>query len=284
MVILFSSRQFMENLKKLFVKNLQFEKILGGSSLPLLTTLAIPEMAAKGRQGKLKDMTIEQIILFSGLSRDTVYRTMDNLIMAGGVNRIGKCYRISNGIPELEEFIEQFAYNFASGVVNEITSEFESINDNKLKPIQTTIRFVAGGEIIFSIPYGFEVKMTHPIIPTGLTAFIQDGLIFHTSVNYYHYSIGQRNLRKEDFALDHLLVDPTSVRNVSYVMLYLLKNKREIDWDYLIAIGSLFGLQEMVINIVDYLIKLPLHEVEYAWPIPKIKEFIELCDLYGVRY
>jgi len=292
-VVDLTNQRFMEHLKRLFSRNLQFENMLGGSAVPLLFALVIPGMAAGknlDRSMGPRGLTVKQIRSFSRLSRDTIYRTLNKLMLAGAVFKDGDRCGISASMNELHEFIEQYAYFRGSEIVAGLMGETRVIRDAQGEMGTTvgsrkmTSHFVAGGELIVSVSHELSLPRSTHVAPTAITAFQQDGLMFQTSTDYYHYSMAGRTLGREDFAIDHILLDPGSVRNLSYSMLYLLKSGDDVDWDYLLETGSIFGVGEITRTIIDYLHSMSNGGKEFPWPFPGFKEFKDLCNLYGIKY
>jgi len=150
--------------------------------------------------------------------------------------------------------------------------------------VQVLKHFQAGGELIFSVPYEVELDDVPQVTPTSFTAFLSEGLEFRTARKYYHYSMGSREIQKEDAAIDHLLLDPHSIQNVAYSMLYLQNLGHEVNWPYFFEVGQLFNTTDLLETMKRFLDKLPEVEPGLTKPFPSTKEFKELCDLYGVKY
>ena len=111
---------------------------------------------------------------------------------------------------------------------------------------------------------------------TGVTAMSMRGLQFISDTRYYHYAYGQPRLRPEDIALHNILVDPNSTRNISYSLLFLMKEG--YDSKYLLRQGDAIGASEISRHIVEYLKGKAVENAHF----PKRSDMVDLCAQYGV--
>lgn len=281
MILELTVYDFNEPLKRLFSRNLQFDKLLSGSAGLILTVLVMPSMA--GRESIGCGLRVKHIQLYSGCSRGTVASTLKRLMQAGAVYLDGGCYRLSRGLRELEEFVHQYALYQGSAVLQNLVQatddELERSNH-----IQVLKHYQAGGEILFSVPQEVVLGDDTHVTTTSFTAFRREDLEFRTTRDYYHYSMGGRPIRKEDVALDHLLLDPHSFQNTAYSMMYLLKSAEEVDREYLVDTARMFGVDHIVREMLRYLEHVRDDAYARSRPFPSKPEFRDLCVLYGVRY
>ena len=278
-----STQNFIEPLKRLLAQNLQHHRLLGGSALPLLTVLVMPSMAAHNGGQPVPGLPPKRIQAFSGLSRSTVHQTLKDLMKAGAVYRIGRDYGISGRMRRLGEFVRQYALYQGSMIVQRWVQT--AVEDQHQKaPAQILKHFQAGGELIFTVPYEVELADDPHITPTSFTTFMSEDLEFRTPLKYYHYSMGGRQLQKEDAAIDHLLLDPRNVQNVAYSMLYLKALGDRVNWSYVMEMGRLFNIFDLLETMRRFLNRFPHVEPDPPGPVPSPEEFRDLCVLYGVRY
>ena len=275
----FSVHPFSETLKQMFSQKLRLEDILSGSGFPLLMVLSM-----KGKhftqQEKVESFDLKSLVLLSGLSRATVYRTLARLVDAAAVKKHGTRYHLSSSMVLLRKFLDDYAAFLALARMRKL-AKLADIAQAHLQ-----LRFVSGPEFIFTTPAGFEPPSGWAGKQTALTAFKSSGLEFHTSKDYYHLTGSKRPLGPEDHLLDTLLLDPTSPRNVSYALLALKKDIHTLDMNYLLLLGEVFGVKELVVQMLRFLNGLDktmgAGEAEMEKLLPEPVEFERLCDIYGV--
>jgi len=266
----------MQNLKQLFSMNLQLEKIFTRSGLAFLLTLTIPGMSKSGEEKTGIGLTRDDIHKLSGLSYRTIDRVKKLLISAAVIFERNGQYRISRAMNELRNFLDNYA-KYHAGVIIRNLSSIMNISQNSI--VQ---KFVAGGEIILASNEELESTGECSIAYTSITAMSRDNIQFLSNQNFYHYSIGNRTLKKEDYIIDTLLVGSDGARNMAYAMLYLQHISNYLDRNYLIEMGTLFGIGEIMKAMLRYIDSYPAIGIEIPKNFPKVDEFRELCMLYGV--
>lgn len=272
----FSDNVFMHNLKQLFSMNFQFEKIFTGSGLIFLTTLMVPEMSTFGGSETRIGLSRDNIRRLSGLSFRTIDRVKKQLISAAVIFERKGRYRISRAQKELHEFLDNYVRYHTGNIINKITTA------NKVFHYGVVQKFVAGGEIILASPDELTSTNELEISSTAITAMSQDRIQFLSNQYFYHFSIGQRELMKEDYVIDTLLLGTTSAHNIAYSMLYLQYIFKNIDRDYLIEMSTIFNIINIIESILQYLDRFPDVGNDLPKDFPKVDEFRELCKLYGV--
>jgi len=118
---------------------------------------------------------------------------------------------------------------------------------SKLREISPQGRFI--------ISHGFEFlftsdnKIMHENIrPTGLSA-MSGTIPLMLAENHYLYS--SRSLSNEEIAVHAIVADPHSKRNLTYVILYILKAK--IDKNRFVTISDQYGITDISRSILDML-------------------------------
>ena len=132
-----------------------------------------------------------------------------------------KEYELLQDLVDIREFLKDYCSYFAVSTLQEISPH---------------ARFIASHGFEFLFASDSEVK--HPNVrPTGLTA-ISGTIPLMLAENHYFYSM--RNLSCEEIAAHAITADPHSKRNLSYVILYILKTKP--DKDLLLRISNQYGI------------------------------------------
>lgn len=272
----FSDNVFMQNLKQLFSMNLQIEKIFTGSGMTFLMTLMVPEMSTFGGFETIIGLSRDNIQRLSGLSFRTIDRVKKQLISAAVIYERNGRYRISHAQKELHDFLANYARYHTGDIINSITTANEVYHYGVIQ------KFAAGGEIILASPDELTSTDELEITSTAITAMSQDRIQFFSNQYFYHYSIGQRELLKEDYVIDTLLLGTTSAHNIAYAMLYLQYISKSIDRDYLMEMSTIFNITDIIEAILQYLVHYPEVGNDLPNNFPKVDEFRELCKLYGV--
>lgn len=114
-------------------------------------------------------------------------------------------------VPRPDIALAGFLHDFAKGAC---MSMLESIAP------AGTVLWNEGLEFIFSTRTPVEAQGVNE---TGITAMSRHGLRLMSDTRYYHYAYWRPKLRKEDIALHEILIDPSSTRNISYGLLFLMK-------------------------------------------------------------
>jgi len=272
----FSDHIFIENLKQLYARKLQVEKMLSGSHLPILLARIIPEMKNRTDRSGWNGLPVQDIASLSGFSRVTVHNALKELMMTGALLRERRFYSISASMTELKAFLRNFSQFLTTQIINDISKQVGKSESNFI------LRYSAGGEMIFSVRDHIPVMNIENFEPTAITAFAEYDLPFLSDSTFYHYSLGGRPLVIENKIIDVLLPDPSSPRNIIYALLFLQRDRPQIHRDVMMKLGKLFGIQDLVENMYDFLERFPNEKGIVPKGFPKPREFQELCNMYGV--
>jgi hypothetical protein len=118
---------------------------------------------------------------------------------------------------------------------------------SKLREISPQGRFIAshGFEFLFTS----DNKIMHENVKlTGLSA-MSETIPLMLSENHYFYS--SRTLSNEEIAVHAIVADPHSKRNLTYIILYILKTK--LDKSRFITISDQYGVCDISRSILDML-------------------------------
>lgn len=272
----FSNNVFIHNLKQIFNMNLQVDKIFSGSGMIFLMALIVPDMSESDDRQTSPGLTRNDIHRLSGLSFRTIDRVKKQLISAAVIFERENRIRISLPLKELRDFLTNYS-QFHAGVILKNISTTADISPNGI-----ILKFVAGGEIILASFDELTTMEELSISPTAITAMSHDQIQFLSNQYYYHYSFGKRELMKEDYIIDTLLMGSSSARNIAYALLYLQNISKHLDTKYLDEMGSLYGISNILKEMQRYLEAYPNVGNHMPKHFPRIDEFRELCELYGV--
>lgn len=132
-----------------------------------------------------------------------------------------KEYELPQDLVDIREFLKDYCSYFAVSTLQEISPQ---------------ARFISSHGFEFLFASDSEVK--HPNVkPTGLNA-ISSTIPLMLAENYYFYSM--RKLSCEEIAAHAIIADLYSKRNLTYVILYILKTKP--DNDLFLKISSQYGI------------------------------------------
>ncbi|MCW6157870.1 MAG: hypothetical protein LVQ63_00070 [Thermoplasmatales archaeon] len=138
-------------------------------------------------------------------------------------------------------------------------------------------------ECIFKYPLGENKnfpKEINNIQPTAFTAFPRYGLQFLTNEAFYYFSSSENKLTKNDIVLHTLLVDPGNVTNVTYAVLFILKNYRKSEMRQLKVDALKYQLEGLVDQIITYIRSSGNVRTSY---FPKWDEMSEIAREYRIE-
>lgn len=168
----------------------------------------------------------------SGVSEATIRRNIRAFKKHAIVLHRDTEYKLSPDLKDIREFIRDYCSYFAVSTLNKISSYGRFITSH-------------GFEFLFAS----DITIRHENIkPTGLTAISKIIPLMQTE-NHYFYSL--RELSCEEIAVHAITVDPYSKRNLTYVILYMLKTKT--DSNLFIKISHQYGIDiaGSIVNLVN---------------------------------
>ncbi|MCL7476506.1 MAG: hypothetical protein M8352_10785, partial [ANME-2 cluster archaeon] len=141
-------------------------------------------------------------------------------------------YELSPDLEDIREFIRDYCSYFAVSTLNKLSSHG---------------RFITSHGFEFLLVSDITIRHEN-IQPTGLTAISKIIPLMQTE-NHYFYSL--RELSCEEIAVHAIALDPYSKRNLTYVILYMLKIK--IDSNRFIKISHQYGIDiaGSIVNLVN---------------------------------
>lgn len=167
-------------------------------------------------------------------------------------------------IPQSDTILLRFLHDFSVGAS---TAMLESIAPTG------TLLWSEGLEFIFSTRTPAKFR---GVSETGITAMSRRGLRFMSDTRYYHYAHVRKRLKKEDIALHQILIDPRNTRNISYGLLFLMKEGYSPT--YLANQGDALGVRLLTDQIVGYLRSEEVDNPHF----PTRSDMAELRAEYGV--
>jgi hypothetical protein len=196
------------------------EELLQGSAIQILAVLA----CGSADFARLREE--------SGLSKATLWRWIrrfkDHAILLSRNDE----YELPHDIKDIREFLENYSSYFAVSALKEISS---------------TGNFIAakGFEFIFSQ----KGEIIHENVrSTGLTS-ISEEIPLMLVENYYFYP--SRTLSREEIAVHAIVADPHSKRNLTYVIMYILKAK--LDLAVFLKIAKRYRVEDIAGNVLKLL-------------------------------
>ncbi len=244
-----ASNKHVAILKNLFSLHpaLDFSTCLSDSALEILSSLAYG------------GSDISYIVKYSGFSERTVYRVLGTLKERGIVISEEGVYRINPRFDKLSEFV----------------MEFQSYLNVRRVSHSSTLIWQRGKEFLV------ETREKRDEDKFFLTAYrrLSDFGIQLISGGYWHYfhSPFIKDLKPEDVCLHTIVMDPSSTRNLLYVLLTIYRIK--IDWSYLKDESTKYGLYDTVVSLEEYLSTEGKTKKEY---FPTWDEFIAKVREYDV--
>lgn len=167
-------------------------------------------------------------------------------------------------IPSSDTMLARFLQDFSKGAC---AAALESIAPSG------TVLWSEGLEFIFSARSPVEAR---GVSETGITAMSKRGLRFMSDTRYYHYAYWRPRLRREDIAMHQILVDPSSTRNLSYGLLFLMKEGYNAS--YLAELGDAVGACRLSGQMAEYLSEGVVDNPHF----PSRADMAELRAQYGV--
>lgn len=168
-------------------------------------------------------------------SHESVRRIIWSLRRFGAVSQ----EREKISIPPSDTVLERFLKDFSKGACEAMLESIEPTG---------TVIWSEGIEFIFATR---KTVNAPGVNETGITAMAKRGLRFMSDTRYYHYAHWEPRLRNEDIAIHQILVDPNSTRNISYGLLFLLKEG--YSRAYLARLGDALGISALAGQIDAYL-------------------------------
>lgn len=141
-------------------------------------------------------------------------------------------YELPHDLGDIREFLDYYCSYFAVST---------------LKEISHAGNFIAakGFEFLFTQEDGIIHKN---VTPSGLTA-ISEKIPLMITENHYFYSY--RTLSREEIAVHAIVIDQHNKRNLTYVMLYILKEK--LDRDLFLKIAKRYRIEDVAVSVLKLL-------------------------------
>jgi len=197
-----------------------FAELLQGSGLPIMAVLA----SGSADFTHLRDE--------SNVSEATLWRWIKKFKEYALLMFKNNEYALSHDLSDLKEFLYYYC-SYAAAFT--------------LKEISPASNFIAakGFEFIFSM----ETELVHENVkPSGLTA-ISEYIPLMLAENHYFYS--SRKLSLEEIAVHAIVIDPHSKRNLTYVILFILKT--ELDRDIFLKIAKRYRVEDIAKSVLKLL-------------------------------
>jgi hypothetical protein len=214
-------------LKEMLQRRLPAEECITDSKLTLISVLA-------GNGGGL---AANDMAAFTGLSRGTVRNFLAAGMRYGVLKHAGHAYSISSRMGLLASFVKSYEEEVAGRTIGSISKNGQ-------------IHRMFGFETVFSLPPG---EGAAGAVPTAVTAFMDDGVPTRANRRYYHHSPSGRKLRREDFLMDSVLLEPGSMQNMTISLIYLKKHRKRMDPEYLRLLARVYGASKLGEEMLQYI-------------------------------
>lgn len=152
----------------------------------------------------------------SGLSEATLWRLIKKFKEHAMLLSRDSEYELPRDLEDIREFLEYYCSYFAAAELKDISPSGNLITAH-------------GFEFLFSL--NGEIIHEHAR-PTGLTV-ISEEIPLMMAEHYYFYSL--RTLPGEEIAVHAIVADPYSKRNLTYVIMYILKTRLDMNLFHRIA-------------------------------------------------
>lgn len=195
-------------------------ELLQGSGMQILAALS----SGKADFSRLRDE--------SRVSEATLWRWIKKFKEHAMLLYRNNEYELPQDLQDIREFLEFYCSYFAISALREISPEGHFIAAHGFEFL-----FVSDREIMHK-----NVK------PSGLTAISEEIPLMLTE-NCYFYSL--RTLPREEIAVHAIVSDPHSKRNLTYVMLYILKTK--LDKNLFLKISKQYKVADIAGSMLNLL-------------------------------
>ena len=198
------------------------ESLIGSRLLVLLSVSSNP---------KPLDRVAEEVMLTSESVRRIIWALK-------GFGAIRQKKRIIS-IPQSDTSLVRFLQDFSKGACAAMQESIQPTG---------TVLWSEGLEFVFSSRTRANAR---GVSETGITAMSKRGLRFISDTRYYHCAYWRPRLKKEDIAMHQILIDPSSTRNISYALLFLMKEG--YNPSYIAKLGDAIGAGVHSRQVVEYL-------------------------------
>ena len=241
-----SSNLHASRLKSLFHHRsyMPLEELLQGSGVQILAVLAF----GSADFTRLRDE--------SGVSEATLRRWIKKFKEHAMLVSRDDEYELPHDLKDIREFLEHYCSYFAASTLKEISPAGSFIATK-------------GFEFLFSL----KGEIIHENVrSTGLTS-ISEEIPLMLAENYYFYA--SRTLSREEIAVHAIVADPRNKRNLTYVIMYILKAK--LDMALFLKIAKRYRVEDIAGNVLKLLNTWEKPEEPYipdpAYVKEKLKEY-----------
>lgn len=198
------------------------EPLIGSRLLVLLSVSSHPK-------------TLERVAEEVRLSRESVRRVVWQLKGFGAIAQEEGKIAIPRSDPTLARFLQDFSKGACASMLESMAPA-------------GAVLWSEGLEFIFSSRTPLDER---GVSETGITAMSRRGLRFMSDLSYYYCAYWRPRLRREDIALHQMLIEPGSTRNISYGLLFLMKEGYSPA--RLVRVGEALGARTLAEEAAKYL-------------------------------
>ncbi len=220
------------------------EELLQGSAIQILAVLA----CGSADFARLREE--------SRVSKATLWRWIKKFKVHAMLLSQNSEYELPQDLKDIREFLEHYCSYFAVSTMKEISPAGNFIA-------------AKGFEFLFSL----KGEIIHENVrSTGLTS-ISEEIPLMLAENYYFYA--SRTLSREEIAVHAIVADPHNKRNLTYVIMYILKAK--LDTALFLKIAKRYRVEDTAVSVLKLLNTWKQPEEPYmpdpAYIRKKLKEY-----------
>ncbi len=223
-------------------------ELLQGSGIRVLAALS----GGKADFANLRDE--------SGVSVATLWRWIKKFKEHAMLLSRNHEYELPHDLHDIEKFLKYYCAYSATSTLREISPEGDFIATH-------------GFEFLFT---SNKTITRENVKPSGLTA-ISETIPLMLTENYYFHS--SRRLPVEEIAVHAVVADPHSKRDLTYVILYILKTK--LDENLFLRISTRYGVADVSQSILNLL---TIREQPEQSFMPSLSYIKEKAEEYNIRW
>lgn len=232
--------------------NLKIEKYLSGSVIEVLLPIVDTRCS------------VSDIGKYSNYSERTVLRVVSRLQEIGAVLRENGLYSINPQFDLWKEFIKEFQAYLNAKLTYNISKS-------------ATLLWQSGKEFLIETKDYIKRENFHV---TGYEKLGEFGVpLILKDVRHYFHTPYKNKIKIEDVCLHTLVLDPTSTRNILYVLLAVAKNQKKINWNYLRKESVKYNLKALPAELKEYLETKGRVKQKYFPTWPEFKEKAREYDI-----
>jgi len=202
---------------------------------------------------------------FEDVSKTTFWRYSKEFMALGLIDFDGKSYSINPRFSVLANFLTEYREFLLDTLIRSISEE-------------AVILWQKDFECLIRVPRNSAVS-TKGFLKTATSRLSDFGIPMFSDFDIYYYSKKEKRIRAEDVVLHTLLIERGNVRYVTYSLLLLKKELRDIDAEYLLTESQRLDLN---LQVNAMLLFLKTRGATRGRTLPTWAEFVTKAREYEV--